>query len=178
MGYDTVLVKHVKDGISVLSHISLSTKFNMWVKTYLGQTSSEHDNLIYLCHFCQKVVDTRSLDDINVVHLRFNLYRYNVIRCGQLLIFALSLESTKATTHYEVSPWSYCVTGFHRDRARDTFVHGAWQLWGVIMVPGCHSDVKRLVPHLMLNIDEHTSSTGIPIPPCSINRSSSSSYSR
>lgn len=29
MGYDTVLVKHVKDGISVLSHVSLSTKFNM-----------------------------------------------------------------------------------------------------------------------------------------------------
>lgn len=104
MGYDTVLIKHVKDGISVLSHISQSPKFNMWAKTYLGQTSSEHDNLIYLCHFCQKVVDTRSLDDINVVHLRFNLYRYNIIRCGQLLIFALSLKSTKSTTRYEDSP--------------------------------------------------------------------------
>lgn len=46
MGYDTVLIKHVKDGISVLSHVSPNPKFNLCAKTHLGQTSSEHDNLI------------------------------------------------------------------------------------------------------------------------------------
>ena len=48
--------------------------------TYLAETSSKYDNLVQLSHLLQKVVDARSLDDINVMPLPLYLHRDDVIR--------------------------------------------------------------------------------------------------
>ena len=48
-------------------------------KTYLGEGCSKDDDFVDLAHFSEEVVDARSFDDIDVVRLRFNLDRDNVV---------------------------------------------------------------------------------------------------
>lgn len=48
-------------------------------KTYLREGCSKDDDLVDLAHFSEEVIDSRSFDDINVVRLRFNFDRDNVI---------------------------------------------------------------------------------------------------
>jgi hypothetical protein len=54
------------------ANVSLGGNYELgW--TYLGNGCSEHNNFVQLAHSLHKLVDTRTLDNIHVMVLAFNL---------------------------------------------------------------------------------------------------------
>ena len=53
--------------------------------TDLGQRSGKDDDLVDLAHLGQEIVHSRTLDDIDIVGLRFDLYGHDVVGRGKHL---------------------------------------------------------------------------------------------
>jgi len=47
--------------------------------TYFRKRGSKDDDLVNLAHLCQEMIDAGTFNDINVVRLRFNLDRDDII---------------------------------------------------------------------------------------------------
>jgi hypothetical protein len=67
-------VQLVQKWVAVLQTLVLETCRN-WAKTYFGDGCGEHDNFIQLAHPLHELIDTRTLDNVYVVVLAFNLDR-------------------------------------------------------------------------------------------------------
>lgn len=86
MGDDFVDVELVKYRIRVLeSHRQILGTIRI-MSTHLAQARSEYDDLVYLTHQLQEVVDARPLDHIDVVPVIFYFHRNHEIRVGYCLM--------------------------------------------------------------------------------------------
>lgn len=92
MADHAVNVEHVENRVGVLQRqatdrVSAEQFGSEWgTETHLRQRSGEDDDLVDLAHPLQKVVDSRSLDDVDVVRLAFDLDRDDVVGLGDELL--------------------------------------------------------------------------------------------
>lgn len=57
----------------------------VWSNTYFGDRSCKHYNLVELANALHELIDARSFDDIYIMVLALNLYRYRKIGLIQYL---------------------------------------------------------------------------------------------
>jgi len=76
---NTPSIKHIKYRVGVLV---ISQVHKVKEQTDLGEGGSEDDDFVDLAHLSEEVIDARSLNDVNVVRLRFNLDRDNIVGRG------------------------------------------------------------------------------------------------
>ena len=79
--HDAVDIELVKHRIRVLTTpIRHGDKIDCNIGTNLAQTCCEHHHFVDLAHLLEEVVHARSLDDIHIVPVVFNLNGDNVVR--------------------------------------------------------------------------------------------------
>lgn len=90
MADHTVNVEHVENRVGVLQRQATdrvsAEQFGWGAETHLRQRSGEDDDLVDLAHPLQEVVDSRSLDNVDVVRLAFDLDRDDVVGLGDELL--------------------------------------------------------------------------------------------
>jgi hypothetical protein len=83
---DRVDVEDIENRVGILeasvAFHSVESSDRMSLLSYLAQTSGKHDYLIDLAHLQQEVVHAGSFDNVDVMSLRFNLDRHDVVRGG------------------------------------------------------------------------------------------------
>ena len=77
MMHNVMNIQLIQKWITILRTVSISFYIvSLSSPTYLGNRGCEHDHLIELPNALHKLINTRSLDDIYVVVLTFDLYWY------------------------------------------------------------------------------------------------------